>query len=259
VQVSIDSEASGFRHRPEWVYLPPAWFSRDRPALPVVMMIGGEFNTTADWIRAGQAAATLDAFATSHNGDVPVVVFADPSGAFATDTECVNGPRGNAADHLTKDVVPYIVSHFGVQASRWGVVGFSAGGTCALDLAVMHPATFSAFVDIAGDLRPNTGTTAQTIDRLFGGDAQAWASFDPITVMMRHGPYSDVSGVFVIPGQQEQRADAISAATLCTLGRVEHIVCTTESVEGRHNWPFAATAFERALPWLADQLRTPPR
>ena len=32
-------------------------------------------------------------------------VFVD-SGAFNNDTECVNRVRGNAADHLTKDVAP---------------------------------------------------------------------------------------------------------------------------------------------------------
>ena len=47
------------------------------------------------------------------------------------------------------------------------------GGTCAVDLTVMHPDMFSAFEDIAGDSRPNSGTKEQTIDRLFGGNAAA--------------------------------------------------------------------------------------
>ena len=69
----------------------------------------------------------------------------------------VNGLRGNAADHLTKDVVPYIISNFGGRADRagWGVVGWSMGGTCAVDLSVIHPEQFSALVDISGDLTPN--------------------------------------------------------------------------------------------------------
>ena len=32
---------------------------------------------------------------------------------------------------------------------------------------------FSAFEDIAGDFAPNSGNKAQTIDRLFGGNAAA--------------------------------------------------------------------------------------
>ena len=89
-----------------------------------------------------------------------MVVFVDPGGAFDNDTECVNGKRGNAADHLTKDVVPYMISNFGVSPdpSHWGVAGWSMGGMCAVDLTVMHPNMFSSFVDIEGDGTRNVGT-----------------------------------------------------------------------------------------------------
>src|SRR6185437_6111498 len=141
----------------------------------------GEFNTPADWLRTGGAVKMLDDFAAAHHGFAPVVVFADPGGAFNNDTECVNGSRGKSADHLTRDVVPFMHANFGVStaAANWGVVGWSMGGTCAVDLAVMHPDMFTAFEDIAGDLSPNSGTKAQTITRLFGGNADAWAAFDP--------------------------------------------------------------------------------
>ena len=160
VPVSISNTASGFRHRGELVYLPPAWYATDPPPrLPTVMMIGGEFNTPADWLRTGGAVKMLDDFAAAHHGNGPVVVFVDSGGAFNNDTECVNGSRGNAADHLTKDVVPYMISHFGVSPaqSNWGIVGWSMGGTCAVDLAVMHPDMFSAFEDIAGRYRAQLG------------------------------------------------------------------------------------------------------
>ncbi|MFZ3292827.1 MAG: esterase family protein, partial [Mycobacterium sp.] len=62
VPVTIPDAASHFRHRGEVVYLPPAWFSSTPPPqLPTVMMIGGEFNTPADWLRAGNAVKTIDA------------------------------------------------------------------------------------------------------------------------------------------------------------------------------------------------------
>ena len=102
---------------------------------------GAEPGCPSNWIRTGNAVATIDAFARAHDGNAPVFVFADSSGSFNNDTECVNGLRGNAADHLTKEVRPYVVSTFGTStaASNWAVVGWSAGGTCAIDLAVMHP------------------------------------------------------------------------------------------------------------------------
>ncbi len=283
VPVTISDNASHFKHRGEVVYLPPAWFaSSPPPALPTVMMIGGEFNTPADWLRAGNAAKAIDDLATAHGGNAPVFVFVDSGGAFNNDTECVNGIRGNAADHLTKDVVPFMISKFGVRSepAHWGVVGWSMGGTCALDLTVMHPELFSSFVDIAGNLGPETGTKAQTIARLFGGNADAWAAFDPSTVIAKHGRYHNTSGWFdvssstpfrhhhglavtdigdttlashdVNPGDQTAAAES-----LCGLGRAHGIDCAIVAQPGKHDWPFASNAFAASLPWLAGRLGTP--
>jgi S-formylglutathione hydrolase FrmB len=248
------------------------------------MMIGGEFNTPADWIRTGNAIKTIDAFAAAHDGNAPVFVFVDSGGTFNNDTECVNGPRGNSADHLTKDVVPYIESNFGVSsaASRWGVVGWSMGGTCAVDLATMHPDMFSTFVDIAGDLAPNSGTKQQTVDRLFGGAAADYATFDPATVITKHGHYQGVSGWFAISGNpatqpthapaaedvnatglggrdaHQNPGDQTAAAyTLCGLGSANGISCSVIAQPGKHDWPFAANVFADALPWLAGRIGTP--
>lgn len=269
VPVNIGADASNFKHRTELVYLPPAWFGRNpAPRLPVVMMIGAQFNNPSDWVRAGNAVTTVDNFAAGRHGFAPVMVFVDSNGSFNNDTECVNGKRGNAADHLTKDVVPYMINTFGVSANRdnWAAAGFSTGGTCAVDLTVMHPDLFSAFLDIGGDLRPNVGNKAQTIDRLFGGNANAWAAFDPTTVINRHGRYTAVSGWFDVagatnmgtgPAASTTDSEVIAAHSLCAVGRTQGIRCTVTTQPGKHDWPFAASAFDAALPWLASQVGTP--
>jgi S-formylglutathione hydrolase FrmB len=286
VPVTISPTASGFKHRGELVYLPPAWYATNPPPpLPTLMMIGGEFNTPADWLRAGNAIKTVDDFAAAHNGNAPVLVFVDSGGAFNNDTECVDGTRGNAADHLTKDVVPFMETTYGVSrsAAKWGIVGWSMGGTCAVDLTVMHPDLFSTFEDIAGDMGPNSGTKQQTIERLFGGNAAQYADFDPVTVISRHGPYSGVSGWFDISGTASTAPPptAVNAAnaggnglggsdaagrtndqteaanSLCGLGATNGIECGVIPQTGKHDWPFAARAFAAALPWLAGQIGTP--
>jgi len=281
VPVTIGADASHFPHRPELVYLPPAWFATNPPPrLPTVMMISSAFNTPADWLRAGGAFDTVDNFAAHHQGYAPALVFVDATGAFDNDTECVNGSRGNAADHLTKDVVPFMVSNFGVSADRanWGVAGWSMGGTCAVDLTVMHPDVFSAFVDVAGDVRPNVGTKEQTIARLFGGNQAAWAAYDPITVINRHGRYSEVSGWFDVPAPSgphnlaqaagptgtstpdpiaNPEGQDAAAYSLCNAAAASGINCAVATQPGRHDWPFAAQAFAAALPWLASTLGTP--
>jgi S-formylglutathione hydrolase FrmB len=284
VSVTIPDDASGFRHRSELVYLPPAWFasesaSESTPPLPAVLMVGGEFGHPADWPTSGSAQATADGFAATHDGNAPVLVFVDTSGAFANDTECVNGIRGNAADHITKDVVPYIVSHFGVSPDpeRWGMVGWSSGGTCALLTTVMHPDLIRSFVDIDGLLGPNAGSTEQTRARLFGGDATAMAAFDPATVMSAHGPYDGVAGWFAVAGAATTSYHAAGsmpppagdpddldpadtpaiADYLCALASSTGIECAVVPQDGGHDFGTAAKVFSAALPWLASRLGTP--
>jgi S-formylglutathione hydrolase FrmB len=137
-----------------------------------------------------------------------------------------------------------------------------------MDLTVMHPEMFTSFIDIAGDLRPAAGTTKQTIARLFGGDASAWAAFDPVSVMTRHGRYRDVAGWFLVSSNASQPAtggdahtdaDAQTEAadTVCALGRIHGIACAVRAVPGMHNWPFAQEAFSSSLVWLAGQVGTP--
>ncbi len=286
VEVDIPESGSDFRHRREYVYLPPAWFTGPKPpTLPTIMMIGGEFNTPADWVRSGQIMPAVDDFAARNNGVIPVLVFVDSGGSFNNDTECVNGPRGDAADHLTNDVPAYMESTFGVSAdpAKWAVVGWSMGGTCAVDLAVMHPDQFGTFVDIAGDLGPTAGTKEQTIKRLYGGDADAWARFDPLTVMAKHGPYTDVVGLFDdltapkrnntgqqhYPGRPQVNEEQIgkggrdgvmdtneegAAEELCNAGKQFGIDCTVHTTVGGHTWQFASAAFTSSLPWLTARL-----
>ncbi|NVK78582.1 alpha/beta hydrolase [Streptomyces morookaense] len=257
--VAVDIPSSGgFHPRRELVYLPPAWFrSRTRPKLPVLEMIGGEFSEPDNWPRTGNAVTTADAYARKHHGFTPILVFADASGGFKVDTECVNGPRGQAENHLTRDIPPYVEKTFNASADphKWGVVGWSMGGTCAVGLTLEHPDVFSHFEDISGDAGPNAGNKQQTIDHLYGGDAAAWASHDPLTVLAHHGKYPHVSGWFE-SGDQEgphiRQARQLSAAA-----RKDGITTAVVVAPGRHSWQFGATAFAQALPWLAHQLGSP--
>ena len=280
VRITTPDAASGFWHREELVYLPPAWFAADpSPVLPAVMMIGGQLGTPEDWFRAGGAKQVIDDFAKEHSGFAPVFVFPDASGSFANDTECVNGPRGNAADHLTKEIIPTVVSQFGTSPDRtgWGIAGWSMGGTCAITLTARNPQLFSAFLDIDGDAFPNAGESEQdTIDMLFGGNAEAFRSFDPAMVMEAHGPYPPTAGWINVsddiptiyrgaqgqagkdPGRRPYPSDRPTIANyLCAVASSNGIDCSVVSIPSNHDWPSGGEALRHALPWLAGRLGTP--
>lgn len=144
----------------------------------------------------------------------------------------------------------------------------------------MHPDLFSTFVDIGGDMGPDAGTKDQTIARLYGGNAAAWAVYDPTKVITKHGAYHDIAGWFAISsdapqqdkggfgnpggtglggqdaaGMPNDQTDAANA--LCKLGRANGIACAVVTQPGRHDWPLAADVFTTSLPWLAGRIGTP--
>ncbi|GAB16593.1 putative esterase [Gordonia effusa NBRC 100432] len=273
VTITTPSNISHFHHRAEYVYLPPAWLSSPAaappPRLPVVMMLPGVFNTPPDWMRIGNAIEVVDSYARAHNGQAPILVFADVTGGFRNDTECVNGPRGNVADHLTKEVRPQVISQFGADPSprSWGIVGWSMGGTCAVDLTLMHPDLFTTFDDIAGDAAPNVGTPGVTLTRLYGGDSHLMAEYDPMVALKAHGPYHGVSAWFEDNGDPGAASDhrsnsAMAAAAsevaaaraLCAAARQFKIHCEIHLDPGRHTWQFAQASFAEALDWMVAHL-----
>lgn len=253
VPVDIPADYSHFAHRLEFVYLPPAWFrSGRREHFPVVEMIGAEFAEPDNWIRIGDAVATTDAYAAHHDGRAPILVFADASGGFGVDTECVDGPHGNAETHLVRDIPAYVSAHFGAQPTGWGVAGWSMGGTCAVDLTVEHPEVFRHFLDISGDLGPNTGDRLSTVDNLYGGSVAAWAAHDPLTVLAGHRHYRGATGIFA-DGTREHRTTRAAhlLARACEQDGIQTRVLVRP---GGHTWPFAAQIFAATLPALADSL-----
>ncbi|MFB6720742.1 alpha/beta hydrolase [Kribbella sp. NPDC056345] len=259
VSVDIPATYSGFTHRPELVYLPPVWFrsAKHHPALPVVEVIGGERGAPADWVRLGNAVDTANAYAHQHHGYAPILVFVDATASFDNDTECVDGPRGNAATHLARDIPQYVEKTFGASRNpaQWAVAGFSMGGTCAIDLVVEHPGTFTHFVDISGDLEPNSGDDHDTLIQLYGGSVASEQANEPLKVMHAHGKYTGVSGMFLT--STAEKTHQREAHQLSRAAAKVGIPSTVQVSPGSHVWQFAGPAFARSFPWLVGQLNPP--
>jgi enterochelin esterase-like enzyme len=257
--VNIPATYSHFDHRQELVYLPPIWFVRGahRQALPVVELIGGERGGPGDWVRLGNAVQVSDAYAHRHHGYAPILVFTDPIAKFDNDTECVNGSRGNSADHLDEDIPKYVEKTFGASTNprQWAVAGFSMGGTCALDLVVEHPDVFDHFIDISGDLAPYTTTPAASLHDLYGGNVALEKANEPLLVMRAHGKYTGVNGLFLTSTAELRHQH--EAEELSTAGAKVGIWSRVEISPGTHVWQFAAPAFASAYPWLVNQLALP--
>lgn len=238
------------------MYLPPAWFSSPRPALPVIMLIQGVPGTPEDWTRAGGADVAANRFAAQHGGVAPVIVMPDPNGGFFRDTQCVDGNNGRAEAYLTEDIPAWLIRTFGVSpdATRWAVGGASSGGYCAMMLSLRHPERFSVALVFSGTTHMTY--TGGHPERLFRGTRKTVAQYDVLR-LLASAP-SLPRAVLLSIGSKDPYVREARATE--NLARRRGILLRSEVIPGkRHNWPLWRASFARNLDWTAHQLGQPDR
>ena len=250
--VTIPGTTSGFHPRSAVVYLPPAYLTRPRARLPVLVMVTGQPGSPRDWFTGGQLAVRLDAFAAAHDGLAPVVVVPDVLGGPLANPLCLDSPLGNAASYLDSDVPAWVDAtlHADRDRHRWAIGGYSSGGTCALQAGIRSPRTYPTVVDISGQDEITLGSRADTARAAFGGDQAALTAAEPLAQLGRCRLEGSAAMVFVgdhdsvYRPQQERVTDALRAA-----GADAELV----TLHGRHSWAVWGPAVDRALPWLATR------
>ncbi len=251
-KVPIPGTTSGFPARSAWIYLPPAYLSTPRAQLPVLVLTSGQPGTPRDWFDGGDLATLMNGFAAAHDGLAPVVVSVDTLGSTLANPLCVDSPRGNSFTYLTVDVPAWIRANLQVAPDprQWAIGGNSAGGTCSLQLAVNAPAVYPSFIDISGEAEPNLSTRQHTIDKLFGGDENAFRKVNPLDVLAREH-FPDSAGI-IVAGLNDAvyRPDAkrVFAAT-----QAAGMAMTLLELPGDHSWKVWKPGLAQSLPWLATR------
>jgi len=257
VSVELPGTASGFHARRAMVWLPPIWLADHAPDLPALIVLGGVPGDPANMIRAGGSVAVADAYAQAHGGMAPILVFADQNGSFLNDTECVDGPRGNSETYLVDDVRREVEQRFGASTDgrRWGIAGYSEGGTCATDVALRHPEDFGGFLDIAGELEPSAASgphaRSLTIRRLYGGDAAEWWTHDPF-LLLRHRATHGLLALFA--AGFKDRNGVQHCETLARAARHDGLTADLDLFGGGHDFGMVSRAMAALLPRMSDRL-----
>jgi enterochelin esterase family protein len=190
VEYAAPAVAEGFKRWME-VYTPPGYSPARK--YPVLYLIHGAGQTERDWVQSGRAQVILDNLVADKMMEPIMVVF--PNGNATTNAAAgragAGGPPGgpgaipgatnNAAagrrgggggllgegsgrnfeNDLLKDIIPYIESHYSVQADarHRALAGLSLGGMQTRSLAPAHSDKFSYFgVFSGGNLRPENLT-----------------------------------------------------------------------------------------------------
>jgi len=238
-----------------WAWVPPMFDRVDHADLPVLVMLPGIPGSPYDWERAGLVTSVADAWARAHGGIAPVMVLVSENGAYDRDTECVNGPNGDAEDYLTRSVPEFLKHRFGISVDpeRWAVVGFSEGGTCAIGLAAEHPSIFGRFVDIAGDAGPNIGpNNASTLVDLYGRKTSEILHHEPLWLLVHHR-YPSTEGWFA-----SSSGDPIHERVARELDKAAHLagmkVFNDGGGPGGHSWTYATSVFRSIYPALVASM-----
>jgi S-formylglutathione hydrolase FrmB len=253
----VPTPVSGFVARPAMVYVPPAWFRRPRPKLPVIVLLHGTPGGPDVWFGAGQATATADTWAAGHRGIAPILVAPDINGTLDSDSECVDSAGGRVETALTVDLPRFVQNTFRTlpPGRGWAVAGFSEGGSCALMLALRHPALFASAGDYGGLAGPRLGDTnadtASTVATLFGGSPARFAAHEPAWLLGR-GRFPELGAWFEV-GDADSEPAAAQALLVPDARRAGVTTCSVVVPGGAHTFEVFSAAFADSLPWLAER------
>ncbi|MGG5171883.1 alpha/beta hydrolase [Pseudarthrobacter sp. J1738] len=190
----IPATHSKFKARWTGLYLPPAALVKHPPLLPfMIMMMGQPGGPSPDPV-----ARVADAMAAKNHGLAPVILVVDQIGDPYTDTLCINSARGNVETYVIDDVLPWARANLPILKDRkdWTVAGFSNGGVCASYYAAKYPQDFGNYISISGEEFPGSEKPADNLAALFGGNQKAYDAVKPKNIMLAHGTYKDLSGVY---------------------------------------------------------------
>lgn len=244
---------------PAFVYLPPQYFQKayHRMRFPVIVALSGYpgsiFNL-AQYLRVSQTAGDLQ---SKGQMQPTIMVMIRPTIAPPRDTECVDVPGGPQTEtFLAKDLPEAIRSVYraGHDASAWGVMGYSSGGSCALQLTMRNPGVYTTAAALSPDYRvkddPTTGN-------LFGSGPGRQARVDGHDLMWRlkHLPVPQVSVLVANSKHGEKGYPETQAFIKAVRAPMRVVSILPES--GSHNFPTWVREMPAALKWMNGQLTFP--
>ncbi|MER5948125.1 alpha/beta hydrolase-fold protein [Streptomyces sp. NPDC001904] len=244
---------------PAFVYLPPQYFQHQfhRQRFPVIVAIsgypGGIMNL-ASFLHVPQTAGRLE---RANRLQPTVIVMVRPTIAPPRDTECVDVPGGPQAEtFFTKDLPEAVEAAYrvGHDPSAWGALGYSSGGSCALQLAMRNPKVYTSAAALSADYRISDDLTTGS---LFGSGplAARRRQGHDLTWRLHHLPVPRVS-VLVASSRQGERD---YGPTLQFLKAVRAPMTSARIIlpRGSHHFTTWVREIGPALQWMGQQLTFP--
>jgi enterochelin esterase-like enzyme len=145
-----------------YVWLPPQYHdpAYAQTAFPVVELLPGTPGTPQAWFGTMHVQEEMQKLMAAGKVKPMIMVSAKLNTLGAnTDAGCADVPgAAKTGTWLADDVPALIRANFRAakDPSEWGIMGYSAGAYCAVNLTVQHPETFRAAVSLSGYTTPES-------------------------------------------------------------------------------------------------------
>jgi enterochelin esterase-like enzyme len=248
VTVNVAGPASGLT-LPMYVYLPAAYQEDGNARFPVIEALHGYPGSPRTWIHRLRVQATLDQEILAGRMAPTIVIMPYQTTQRLRDTECTNMVGGpNAEIFLTTDVPAYVKARFRVRndGRGWGLIGYSAGGFCAVNLLLRHPGDYTAAASLSGYGEP--GITV-------GDGSEATTNND--IWRLTHLPQPPVS--LYLTWANDDRASKREALRLLNLAKPPLSITTAVVATGGHSMAAWREMEAPAFDWLSAHLARPQR
>ncbi|MFC5719649.1 alpha/beta hydrolase [Streptomyces gamaensis] len=244
---------------PAFVYLPPQYFQKqyERHRFPVMVVISGYPGGIMNLAQHLQVPQTAVRLLGENKMQPTVIVMVRPTIAPPRDTECVDVPGGPQAEtFFTTDLPDALRSTYrvGHDASAWGAMGYSSGGSCALQLSMRRPDVYPNAAALSGDYKVGNDLTT---GNLFGtGDeAKQREREHDLIWRLEHLPVPRINVLVTSSAKGEKQY----GETRRFLGAVKEPMTAASIIlpEGSHHFTTWRREIGPAMEWMSKQLIFP--
>ncbi|GAA1257427.1 MULTISPECIES: alpha/beta hydrolase-fold protein [Streptomyces] len=244
---------------PAFVYLPPQYFQKQfhRQRFPVMVAISGYPGGIMNLAQYLQVPQTADRLLRAGKIQPTVIVMVRPTIAPPRDTECVDVPGGPRAEtFFTKDLPEALKRSYrvGHDPSAWGALGYSSGGTCALQLTLRHPGVYTSAAALSADYRIGDDLTTGSLFGSGPGAAQRQREHDLIW-RLEHLPVPRVS----VLAASSRSGEKDYGDTVKFLHAVRPPMTSAQIIlpRGSHHFTTWQREIAPAMRWMSGQLTFP--
>jgi S-formylglutathione hydrolase FrmB len=253
---------------PYCVLLPPSYDADKTHRYPVLYFLHGIGENEQALLNSGGWDLIQDLWDQKQLGEF---VIAAPAGGRSFFINSQDG-KVRYQDFLMREFLPYIESHYRIQAGRRtrGVAGISMGGYGALHLALLFPQTFGAvsanspaLIAKLPKIDPTPGESnilARMLGSAFGipFDRAFWQRNNPFTIV-RNGSRPAGLKIYFDCGTEDSYGYNVGAQAFHELLVSRHIPHEFHLYPGSHDWTYFAQHFPAALEFQSDAFGVTPK